>query len=55
MDWKVIAAIVILALSLVIGLITVIYTSVSKYARRLDPRTPERARGASPAPDRRAT
>jgi hypothetical protein len=42
MDWKVIAAIVILGVSLVIGLITVIYTSVSKYARRLDPE----ARGA---------
>ena len=45
MDWKVIAAIVILAVSLVIGLITVIYTSVSKYARRLDPGDTEPRRG----------
>ena len=52
MDWKVIAAIVILAVSLVIGLITVIYTSVSKYARRLDPNAPGRVRGAS-SPDER--
>jgi hypothetical protein len=44
MDWKVIAAIVILAVSLVIGLITVIYTSVSKYARRLDRRSPRSTR-----------
>jgi len=28
---------IVLAVALVIGLITVIYTSVSKYARRLDP------------------
>jgi hypothetical protein len=39
MEWKAFAAMIMLGIALVIGLITVIYTSVSKYARRLDPGT----------------
>jgi hypothetical protein len=47
MEWKAFAAMIVLAVALVIGLITVIYTSVSKYARRLDPG----ARGVPPRSD----
>ena len=52
MEWKAFAAMIVLAVALVIGLITVIYTSVSKYARRLDPGAAEKGRVASSADDR---
>jgi len=45
MEWKAVAAMIVLAVALVIGLITVIYTSVSKYARRLDPGAAKPRRG----------
>lgn len=37
MDWKVLAALTLLVVAMLLGLVGVVYTSVSRYARGLDP------------------
>ena len=37
MDWKLIAALAVFGLAIVLGLVIVMYASVSRYARTFDP------------------
>jgi hypothetical protein len=51
MDWKVIAALTILGVAIIVGFVIVLYTSVSRYARSLDPsiRTSGRSKAGAPS------